>query len=133
MPLSNTYIRREQIIVEITRFNKKYKDKYRFKAKAYAPLGYIDDDVDHHRLFVGPEVYSKTEHGARVSAIQGLLRKCRPPLTKEQKRINDERYKNGDKDTLIKRSVYVEVRVSNSLDFIMNDDEVVWHEIRKES
>lgn len=132
MPLSGTYIRREQIKVEITRLNKKFKDKYRFKARAFAPLGYVpNEEVDHKRLLMGSYVYSKTEHGARVSAIHNLLQKCRPALTKEQQKINSQSRKLGFVEP-VERRVYVEVRISNSLDFIMNDDDgIVWHEIKR--
>lgn len=130
------YIKREEIRVDVERLNKKHKGKYRFKARASAPAHYENDPKGKYEEWrfnssneiKGDEVYSKTEHGARVTALNSLFQRCRPPLTKKQKLEN--RSSNGKK---YERQVYTEVRVSNSFDFIMNDDDAQknWHEIRK--
>lgn len=156
------YIKREEVKVKIERFNKKFKGKYRFKAYAYAPLHWEDTPDpegttsftaysswgrnDKNQEMTGSEVLSKTRQGAETSAINQLLQQCRPPLSRKQKLSNkgklkvekrSRQYKNGLRETgekvVYERQVHVEVRVSNSLDFIMNDDsKSVWHEIRKE-
>ena len=139
------YIKREEVKVKIERFNKKYKGKYRFKAFAYAPLYWEDTPdppgttsfsastwgrTDKNQEMKGSEVLSKTRHGAEASAINQLLQQCRSPLTRKQKLEN----RSSKTEKKHKRYVNVEVRVSNSLDFIMNDDDgKVWHEIRKET
>jgi len=139
------YIKREEVKVNIERLNKKHKGKYRFKANAYAPI-YWEDTPDPpgttsfsgstwgrtepNQKMTGSTVYSKTRYGAEASAILQLLHQCRRPLTKKQKLEN----RSNKTETKHKRHVSVEVRVSNALDFIMNDDgKQVWHKIRKES
>ena len=132
------YIKREEVKVDIERFNKKYKDKYRFKARAYAVVYYESNPEDEYaswnynknRSVSGNVVYSKTKKGAEVSALNSLFHQCRPPLSKKQK-IENKKVKGK---CVYKRFVLTEVRVSNSLDFIMNDDDVKknWNEIRRE-
>lgn len=128
MYFEKTFIKRHEVKIELTRLNKKFKDRYRFKARAYAPLY---KSLLTGSLLYGDYVYSKTEHGARVSAIQKLLQKCRPSLSKEEQKINNIRHKHGLLP--IKRRVYIEVHVSNTFDFIMNnDDEIAWREIKND-
>ena len=136
-----TYIKREEFQIEMEKLNKKYKGKYRFKARASAPyyLEHIPDgsdsfsawsNVERSKIMLGEWVYPKTKKGAEISAITKLLQQCRPPLTKKQK-LENRSTRNKDIHT---RNVNVEVRVSNALDFIMNDgDEKQWHEIKRET
>jgi len=139
------FIKREELKVETIRLNKKYKGKYRYKAQAYSPLYFEEDKavpgttsfsykVEQRDPNKRSEwVYSKTKHGAEVTAITNLLQKCRPPLSKTMKLSNKELRKNNKSE--IKRTVITEVRVSNAMDFIMNDDARSdnWQEIRKAS
>jgi len=112
------YIRKEQIQVEIERLNKKVKGKYRFKAQAKTPLytiqgsqqqGYLSSEI----------IFSKTKHGAKISALISLYHRCRPPLTRQQKLKNRQLKKEGEKE--IKPTFFYEIRHSNSIDFIMDD------------
>jgi len=133
--MGTLYIKREEIKVEIERLNKKFKGKYRFKAVASAPVHYENDPDSKYgewrsissNSISSSEIYSKTRHGAEVSAMTDLFQRCRPPLSKKQKLENRNKGKNHQ------RQVYTEVRVSNSFDFIMNDDDKTrnWNEIRK--
>ena len=120
------HIRREQVKVKITKLNKKHKGKYRFSAVAEAPIYSERGDPsiwyseNPPRLLKSNKVFSKTEHGAKVSAVTSLLHKCRPPLTKKEKAKG------------FKRSVYIEVRMSNAFDFIMADSKMPCYEIKRE-
>ena len=137
------YINREEISIDVIRLNKKYKGKYRFKAQAKAPL-HQDKDFSNtiafrskvnmeDNYFTGNVVYSKTKKGADTSALINLLHQCRPPLSKQEKYYNTH---NKDEPFFkeFTRIVTTEVRVSNALDFIMNDSDEpsqFYHEIRK--
>jgi len=139
------FVKREEFKVELVRLAKKHKGKYRYKAQAYSPLYYeeTEDEPDmtgfsyqvkqRDPYYRSEWVYSKTEHGAKVTATTNLLQKCRPPLSKQMKLRNKELKKNNEKE--IKRTVITEVRVSNAMDFIMNDEprSKSWHEIRRSS
>ena len=130
--MKKPYIKREEVRVNIERLSKKHKDKYRYKAVAEAVI-YMPhqkdswDNIETRTLESGG-CYSKTEKGARITAVTKLLQKCRPPLTHKQKIEINIRYKEGCYK--IDRTVYIEVHVSNALKFIKEDGEdPTWYEI----
>jgi len=141
--MGSHFIKREEFKVETVRLDRKHKGKYRYKAQAYSKLYFEEDknepgttsfsyQVKQRDPYYRSEwVYSKTKHGAKVTALTNLLQKCRPPLSKQMKLKNKQLKKKKEKE--IQRTVVIEVRVSNSFDFIMNDDgkNKDWHEIRK--
>jgi len=138
------YIQREQIRFIVKRLKIKYKGKYKYSAKAEAPL-YTEDisdvsttstarfstNTNRDPVLVSELVYSKTEQGAKTSALTSLLHKCRAPLTRKQKIQNKKLSKINKPQS--KRYVSIEVRVSQSFDFIMNTDgeTALWQEILK--
>ena len=128
------FINRPEIKIEVKKLLRKHKGKYRYsgEAKALVHNSTKTSSRGYDHTITSGVVYSRTRKGAEVTSLTKLLHQCRPPLTKAQKFENIAK-KNEDGFIEHTRKVYIEVRVSNAFDFIMNSDRgnSTWKKIKR--